>query len=137
VALHMRLQEAGSASTLAEHRPIAHERVLEGEPRELLQWAGSVGEKAKEMINFHLTDRRDRGNGIRAAKRMRELARDFGEARFESACSHALKANITSLRALESILKNQADLRPPRSTVPYSRPTHSNLRGAQYFGDQS
>jgi len=28
VALHARLQEAGSSSTLPEHRPIAHERVL-------------------------------------------------------------------------------------------------------------
>lgn len=137
VALHARLQEAGSSSTLPEHRPIAHERVLEGEPKELLQWATSVGEKASAMIKFHITDRRDRGNGLRAAKRLRELARDFGEARFESACGYALKSNITSLRAVESILKNQADLRPPRSTTPYNRPTHSNLRGAQYFGDQS
>jgi hypothetical protein len=68
---------------------------------------------------------------------MRDLARDFGEARFESACGYALKSNITSLRAVESILKNQADLRPARSTVPYNRPTHSNVRGAQYFGEQS
>jgi len=137
IALHALLTEQGTASTLAEHRPIAHERVLEGEPKELLQWAGSVGEKAKEMINYHLTDRRDRANGLRAAKRMRDLARDFGEARFESACGYALKSNIVTLRALESILKNEADLRPPRSTVPYNRPAHANLRGAQYFGDQS
>jgi transposase len=137
VALHARLREAGAISTLPEHRPIAHERVLEGEPKELLQWADSVGQKAKEMINFHLTNRRDRANGLRAAKKMRELARDFGEVRFESACGYALRSNITSLRAVESILKNEADLRPSRSTVPYSRPTHPNLRGAEYFGDQS
>jgi transposase len=137
IALHALLKEIGTASTLAEHRPIPHERVLEGEPKELLQWAGSVGEKAKEMINFHLADRRDRTNGLRAAKRMRDLARDFGEARFESACNYALKSNIKTLRALESILKNQADLRPARSTAPYTPPTHTNLRGAQYFGDQS
>lgn len=137
VALHALLTEPGAASTLAEHRPVPHERVLEGEPRELLQWAESVGEKTKEMITFHLTDRRDRTNGLRAAKRMRDLARDFGEARFESACNHALKAKITTLRALESILKNQADLRPARPATPYVRPAHSNLRGAHYFGDQS
>lgn len=137
VALHARLQETGSSSTLAEHRPIAHERVLEGEPKELLQWAGLVGQKAKEMISFHLNDRRDRANGLRAAKRMRELARDFGEARFESTCGYALRSNITSLRAVESILKNEADLRPARSSAPYNRPTHSNVRGAHYFGDQS
>lgn len=134
VALHPRLDQPGDCSTVMEHRPVSHERVLEGEPRQLLQWAYSVGEKTRQLIEHHLTDRRDRTNGLRAAKRLRDLARDFGETRFESACAHALKANVMTLRNMESILRNNADLRPSL-TAPPKRPEHENVRGSQYFGE--
>lgn len=135
VALHALLGEAGASSTIAEHRPISHQRVLEGEPKTLLQWATSVGPHAEKMIGYHLQDRRDPANGLRAARRMRDLARDYGEARFEAVCGYALPLNITALRSINSILANQADLRPRAPATP-PRPLHNNLRGAHYFGDQ-
>ncbi|HWI17878.1 MAG TPA: IS21 family transposase [Vicinamibacterales bacterium] len=134
VALHARLFEPGAMSTLAEHRPVSHLRVLEGEPKQLAQWADSVGEKAKEMILHHLTDRRDRANGLRAARRMRELAREYSEARFEQVCAYALKAKIHALDKVESIFKKKPDLQPPRNGKPPVRTTHENVRGPQYFG---
>jgi hypothetical protein len=35
---------------------------------------------------------------------MRDLARDYGEQRFEAACAYALPLNITTLRSVTSIL---------------------------------
>lgn len=134
VALHALLSEAGTSSTTPEHRPLAHQRVLEGEPKALLLWAASVGPSSEKMISHHLQDRSDLTNGLRAARRMRELARDYGEARFESACAYALPLNMTALRNLTSILSNRADLRPPRPVPTPSRPSHTNVRGANYFG---
>ncbi|CAN7215743.1 IS21 family transposase [Acidovorax sp. LjRoot66] len=134
VALHALLAEPGTSTTLPEHRPVAHQRVLEGEPKALMQWATSVGVSAQGMISHHLNTRSDLANGIRAARRMRDLARDHGEDRFESVCRYALPLNITSLRSITSILTNQADLRP-RAATPPPRQDHDNLRGAQYFGD--
>lgn len=134
VALHALLTEPGNSTTLPEHRPVAHQRVLEGEPKALMQWATAVGVSAQEMIGYHLNERRDPANGMRAARRMRDLARDHGEDRFESVCRYALPLNITSLRSITSILTNQADLRP-RPATPPPRMEHDNLRGAQYFGD--
>lgn len=136
VALHALLAEAGSSSTLPEHRPIAHQRVLEGEPRALMQWATAVGVNTEKMISYHLHDRRDSANGMRAARRMRDLARDYGDQRFESACGYALPLNITALRSIISILTNHADLRPRVATPPHHS-EHANLRGPQYFGDQT
>lgn len=43
VALHALLREVGASSTKPEHRPVAHQRVQEGEPKALLQWAANVG----------------------------------------------------------------------------------------------
>lgn len=135
VALHALLAESGGSSTLAEHRPIAHQRVLQGEPKALLEWADAVGPNAQKMIAHHLQDRRDPANGLRAARRMRELARDYGHARFESACAYALPLNITTLRSITSVLASQADLRAPRATSERPRTSHKNLRGARYFGE--
>lgn len=66
------------------------------------------------MIGYHLQDRHDSTNGLRAARHMRNLARDYGEERFESACAYAWPLNITALRSMNSILANQADLRAAR-----------------------
>lgn len=136
VALHALLSEAGTSSTLPEHRPIAHQRVLEGEPKALMQWAADVGTNTEKMIRYHLFDRSDPANGIRAAQRMRSLARDHGQARFESVCAYAWPLNITALRSITSILVNQADLRP-RTVPPAVMPSHDNLRGPHYFGDKT
>jgi transposase len=137
VALHALAQNEGDVRTLPEHRPIAHVRVLEGEPRALMRWADSVGENAAAMIRHHLENRSDAVNGLKAARRMRELARIYGEARFEEACAYALPLNITALRSVDSILKQAPDKRACPLSDPAPRPAHDNVRGASYFGENS
>ena len=135
VALHVISSKGGEVATLAEHRPIAHQRVLDGEPQALLDWSERVGPNAAQMIRHHHEDRRDPINGLRAARKMRELARTYGDQRFEAVCAYALPLNMTSLRNVTSILSTQADLRPRPVATP-SRPLHQNLRGAKYFGEK-
>lgn len=136
VALHLLLAKPGESSTLPEHRPVAHQRVLEGEPRALLAWAQSVGANTQRMISHHLEDRNDATNGVRAARRMRDLARLHSDARFEEVCAYALKLNITALRSVTSILKESADKRTPAPTPPTTR-AQGDVRGPAYFGEAS
>jgi hypothetical protein len=89
------------------------------------------------MLAFHLERRTDPANGLRTARKLRELARDYGEQRFEEACIYASKLNIVALRSIESILKHAPGrLAPPspKADLPVS---HEHVRGATYFGDQS
>jgi len=136
VALHLLLERPGESSTLQEHRPVAHRRVLEGEPRALLTWAHTVGLNTKRMISHHLEDRIDATNGVRAARRMRDLARLHGDARFEEVCAYALLLNITSLRSVTSILKEGADKRGG-ANAPQPARAQGDVRGASYFGEAS
>lgn len=136
VALHALKERPGEVSTVAEHRPLGHQRILEGEPKALQAWSEEVGPSAAQMIRYHLEDRSDPLNGLRAARKMRELARTYGAARFEAVCAYALPLNMTSLRNVTSILSTQADLRP-RNTPNQPRPLHQNLRGADYFGEKN
>lgn len=75
--------------------------------------AAAIRTRAPEDDQPSPADRRDVANGLRAVKRMRFLARDDGERRFEGACAYALPLNITTLRIVTSILAHQADSRPP------------------------
>ena len=137
VALHALAQCEGTVQTLPEHRPIAHVRVLEGEPRALMLWAESVGEGSAAMIRHHLENRSDAVNGLKAARRMRDLARIHGDQRFEEACAYALSLNITALRSLDSILKQAPDKRAHSVSGTAPRPAHDNVRGASYFGENT
>ena len=132
VAMHPLIETAGDAATLAEHRPLAHRRVLEGEPKLLEAWALGVGPHAAKMIDHHLLQRHDAANGLRAAQRLRELARHYGDARFEKVCAYALPLNITTLRGVTSILKEEADLRAQR-LPPKTPSVVGEVRGADYF----
>lgn len=132
VAMHPLLATAGDAATLAEHRPLAHRRVLEGEPKLLTAWAVGVGPNAALMMDHHLQQRHDAANGLKAAQRLRDLARHYGDERFEQVCAYALPLNITTLRGVTSILKEEADLRARRSP-PKVPAVVGEVRGADYF----
>lgn len=134
VALHAIKEERASTSTVMEHRPLHHQRALEGEPRALLEWAKTVGESAHKMISHHVYDRTD-GHGLKAARKLRELARDHGEVRFEEVCAYAVPRNAMTLRSVQSILNSSVDLQPRSGGTPSIRPTHDNLRGPNYFGE--
>jgi len=120
--------------TIPEHRPVSHARVLDGEPKALMAWADSAGPNTLKMIQHHLLDRTDLTNGLRAARRMREMARNYGDARFEEVCAYALPLNITALRSIESILRKSPDKSARKAGPVAARPSHDNVRGAEYFG---
>lgn len=135
VAIHSLSIDPGTIVTMPDHRPVAHARVLEGEPRTLLSWAQAVGRWSEQMIRHHLEDRTDATNGLRAARRMRELSREYGEPRFEEACAYAVPLNITSLRSITSILKRSPDKREMPTEASPTRPHHDQIRGPGYYGE--
>jgi len=87
------------------------------------------------MIGYHLEDRKDATNGVRAARRMRDLARLYGDARFEEVCAYALSLNITTLRSVASILKESADKRAPAASPRAAAGAQGDVRGPSYFAE--
>jgi len=134
ITLHPLAKTEGEIIAKDEHRPIAHIRVLEGEPREIMRWADTIGQCSNAMIHYHLHERSDVTNGVRAARRMRQLARIYGEFRFEEACNYALQRNITALDSVESILKNSPDKLLADTSPSNNRKPHDNVRGSDYYG---
>jgi transposase len=132
VALHPLLTTIGTSITVPEHRPTVHQRVLEGEPRDLQAWAARTGEHVLRVVEHHLAQRADVTNGVKTARKLRDLARLHGDERLEQVCAYAWPLNITSLRSLTSILKEGADRRP-RTTPPSAPRVQGELRGPAYY----
>jgi len=132
IAIHFLLNGEGSI-TVPEHRPVAHTRILEGEPKALLAWAGSVGVNTEKMITHHLENRADIANGAKAARKMRDLASIYGNQRFEEVCAYALPLNITALRSIVSILKKSPD-KMNNVNIAKAQPIHEHIRGGSYYG---
>jgi hypothetical protein len=96
--------------------------------------AMSVSGNVELMIRHQLENRSDITNGVKAARRMRDLARDYGETRFEEVCTYAMSLNITSLRSITSILKEEVDKRFSIAQTPKVK-VIGELRGPSYFGE--
>jgi hypothetical protein len=103
-----------------------------------MSWATGIGPATESMFSHHLRERADATNGLRTSRRLRELAREFGDQRFEEVCAYASKLNMSSLRSIESILKTSPDKRPraDASSAAKQNP-HENVRGAIYYGEDA
>lgn len=135
IAIHQRRVVPGEVVILDEHRPISHQRVLDGEPKLLMSWAKAVGEHTEAMLRYQLQERSDLTNGLRAARRFRDLAREYGDERFEEVCRYAIPLSMTSMKSIKSILANAPD-KKKRDRTATPRASHPNVRGATYYGEE-
>jgi transposase len=140
LASHTLMAKPGEMSRYEEHMPVAHRRVQEGEPHALLNWAKTQDPAIEQLFTHHLMERHDLTNGLKAARKLRTWALEYGSERFMAACRYAQSCNITALRSIESILKKRADLMMAQqvdTSTASTRDPHENNRGAAYFGDEA
>ena len=134
VASHARLRAQTRYSTQAEHMPISHREFAQWTPDRLIRWAQSIGVVTAAFIERILVARRHPQQGFRAALGILRLAKHYGEARLEAACTRALAIGATNYRSVESILKNRLDEKalpePASETLPLF---HDNIRGPDYY----
>ena len=134
VASHQRSPLQGRHTTVAVHRPKAHQHDAEWTPQRLGLWAAKPGEATAQVVETLLASRPHPQQGFRAWLGIMRLGKRYGEARLEAACGRALRIGACSSKSIESILKHDLDQQPlpaPPAAAPVI--THSNIRGAQYY----
>jgi transposase len=134
VASHPRSSEVPGHSTEPAHRPKSHQRYLEWNPTRLLEWASTIGLFTVRFVEGLLTNHPHPEAGFRAGMGLRPLARQYGEARLESACTRAVRFRLYRLANVRSILISGLDQQPLPQLVPADPPVeHDNIRGADYY----
>jgi transposase len=134
VASHARSFVADQATTIAEHRPKAHQQYLEWTPSRLLSWADAAGPNTAELFRQILAAKPHPEMGYRSCLGLVRLAGKHTSERLEAAATRALHFRAYSLHSVQSILDHHLENQPlPVSETPPPAMLHDNIRGAAYF----
>jgi transposase len=135
VAAHARSFVRGAATTVPDHRPIAHQQHAAWTPARLGTWAATIGPATAALVAAILAERRHPEHGYRSCLGLLRLTTTYGAARVEAACGRGLVLGVRSYRSLASMLRHGLDREPlPGDRAPAATgPTHENVRGARYY----
>jgi transposase len=132
VAAHARSDRRGQFTTVAEHRPQAHQKYLEWTPQRLAEWASKTGPQCARLVRGILERRPHPEQGYRACLGLLRLGKQVGAERLEAACCRALHFGIYSYSSVKTMLEKGLDRQPLEVTEAPS-PAHDNVRGADYY----
>ena len=134
VASHVRSYEPGTATTLTEHMPKAHQKYLGRTPSRLIEDAQQTGPCTGQLVEAILAAKRHPEMGYRSGLGILRLAKTYPAERMEAAARRALQARAYNFQSMDSILKNQLDRLPLPGDPPVQAAVeHDNIRGADYF----
>jgi transposase len=112
VAAHVRSNQRGRHTTLAEHMPEAHRKHLQWTPGRLLNWAHSIGAGVRDVVKWQLDNRPHPEQGYRACLGLLRLAKHYGNERLEAACRRALAIGAPTRKRISLHPRGQARSAP-------------------------
>ena len=134
VACHARNSRRGGFTTRDEHMPAAHRAHKQWTPERLIHWGGSIGANTGRFVTQLLQRFRHPEHGYRSCLGLLSLAKRYGPARVEAACTLALELGAGHYRHVRDILANGRDLIARAAPEPeWVAPAHDNVRGAANY----
>lgn len=116
VAVHPRLRKPGDRSTVEDHLPPEAVAYRMRDPQWCLKQAEGIGPQCHELVRQLFADRVL--DHLRAAQGILGLAKKYGTARLERACSRALFFQNLRYRTVKSILEQGLDQLPSADSGP-------------------
>lgn len=133
VASHKRSYAKNIAVTEAAHMPSSHRRHAQWTPSRIVHWAQKTGPSTAQFIAALMAARPHPEQGFRSALGVLRLEKRYGPERLELACARSLAIHSFSYKSVASILQHGLDQRPLAAVPMRANPTHSNIRGANYY----
>src|SRR5260370_42095862 len=103
VASHARSHVADRATTVAEHRPKAHQRHLEWTPSRLVDWAKTMGAATADLFERIIAAKRHPEQGYRSCLGILRLGKQYSSQRLDAAARPAIALNACSYQSVKSI----------------------------------
>ena len=133
VASHKRSYAKGVAVTEPAHMPSSHRRHAAWTPSRIVRWAEKTGPSTAAFIAALMASRPHPEQGFRSALGVLRLEKRYGPERLELACARSLAIHSLSYKSVFSILQHGLDQRPLVDVPSRANPTHSNIRGPNYY----
>ena len=133
VASHKRSYAKGIAVTEPQHMPSSHRRHAQWTPSRIVHWAEKTGPSTATFIKALMASRPHPEQGFRSALGVLRLEKRYGPERLELACERSLAIQSFSYKSVSSILQHGLERRPLSHEPSRANPTHSNIRGPNYY----
>jgi transposase len=133
VAAHVRSRVKNRHTTVREHMPSSHRRYADWTPERIRRQAGEIGRNTATLIEIIMRERPHPEQGFRASIGIIRLLKSYGRDRLEAACGRALEIGARSFTSVNSILKNNLEVKRPAPAADEPAITHPNIRGPRYF----
>ncbi|MGH8629398.1 MAG: Mu transposase domain-containing protein [Burkholderiales bacterium] len=130
VAAHVRSPMQGTFTTLAAHRPVRHQAIVDLSHEKLLRRAEAIGPGTTGVLYAQIHARKHPEHALRASLGILRLAQDFSALELEAACNRTLALKSTSYRAIRALIQSGA---PTQAELTLSLPEHDNVRGPSYY----
>lgn len=135
VAAHMRSDMSGEHTTDPNHRPAKHQAYAAQTRERFDTWARRLGASSRAAVDAQFDDKPDYSISARkACSQLQQLARMYGDERFEAACVRAGSINSLTVKSIRSILQRRLDEATPEDAPSQAQlPLHHNVRGPEYY----
>jgi len=137
VAVHVRSYRRNRYSTSPDHLASRHRFLSEWNPEFFLEKAAAISEEVALFVERLMDSKQHPEQGYKACSGVLNLARRVGQQRITACCRRALEYNAISYYMLEEILKKGLDALGDTDDQPVAAPSHANLRGKNYYWQQS
>jgi transposase len=136
ITSHILLAGHGEASIFEEHMPANHRLYNTLSPASIKQWAKSLGHNVYEFVEQILAKSKHLARNINSLNKLRDyILENRLDAVLNQACEYALKYKLLTVTDLLYVLKNRRYIQSLDINQISTLSTHTNLRGADYFGD--
>lgn len=134
VASHRRSSNKGGYSTLSEHMPPAHQKHAAWTPERMITWAGEAGDATAKVAAAIMKSKRHPEQGFKAVLGLIRLGDAYGKEKLENACEQAINFGAPRYQTIKGLLTmGSKAMRGEVSAAERPTPTHSNIRGKDYF----
>lgn len=131
IAVHKRIKNPYSYTTVKEHMASTHRFVTEWTPEKFINWGASIGEDVKMLITNILNKKQHPEQAYKSCMGILSLSKKVGKERLKNACTRALEYGIYNYKIVQSILDKELD--KITNDTDQALPKHENIRGKGYY----
>ena len=133
IATHTKSYRKGDYVTIQEHLASTHQYYLSWSKDFFVKRASAIGENTAEYVGKLIDQQSYPEIGYKRAQGIVSLKHSYPIDRIEKACTKALGYHLCSMKIIETILKNKADLEVKQDIIEHEIKPHKNLRSASNY----
>ncbi len=137
VAVHTRSYRRNHYSTSPDHLASKHRFLVEWNSEFFIEKARAISPEVVQFIERLMESKQHPEQGYKACSGVLNLAKRVGTERITACCKRALEYHAISYNMLEEIVIKRLDKLPNDEDLLKPVPSHANVRGKEYYQQQS